>query len=86
VTDTDEGTPTFERDIKRLFRESDRAAMVDFFDLWSYGDVKANADAIVAAVRGGVMPCDAPWPSEEVNLLQRWIAGGMPETKDPLPG
>jgi hypothetical protein len=86
VTDTDEGTPTFERDIKRLFRESDRTAMVDFFDLWSYDDVKANADAIVAAVRGGVMPCDAPWPGEEVNLLQRWIDGGMPETKDPLPG
>jgi hypothetical protein len=86
VTHTDEGTPTFERDIKRLFRESDRTAMVDFFDLWSYDDVKANAHAIVAAVRGGVMPCDAPWPGEEVNLLQRWIDGGMPETKDPLPG
>jgi hypothetical protein len=73
VADTDEGAPTFEGNIKSLFRERDRAAMLGFFDLWSFDDVNANANAILAAVRGGSMPCDAPWPSEKVNLLQRWL-------------
>ena len=86
MTDTDEGALTFEGDIKSLFRERDRAAMLDFFDLWSFDDVRANAEAILAAVRGGSMPCDAPWPSEKVNLLQRWLDSGMPETNGPLPG
>jgi hypothetical protein len=86
VTDTDEGAPTFEGEIKSLFRERDRAAMLTFFDLWSYDDVNANADAILAAVRGGSMPCDAPWPSEKVNLLQRWVDSGMSDTNGPLPG
>jgi hypothetical protein len=86
VTDSDEGAPTFEGDIKSLFRERDRASMLHLFDLWSYDHVNANADAILAAVRGGSMPCDGTWPSEKVNLLQRWVDNGMPETNDPLPG
>ena len=86
MTDADEGAPTFEDDIKSLFRERDRAAMLEVFDLWSYDDVNANADAILAAVRGGSMPCDAAWPREKVNLLQRWVDRGMPETNDPPPG
>jgi hypothetical protein len=71
--------PTFESDIKPLFRESDREAMSAAFDLWSFDDVKANADAIVGAVRSGSMPCDLPWPKEQVDLLQRWIDGGTPQ-------
>jgi hypothetical protein len=86
VTDTDEGAPTFEGDIKSLFRERDRAAMLGFFDPWSFDDVNANTDAILAAVRGGSMPYEAPWPSEKVNLLQRWLDSGMPEMNGPLPG
>ena len=86
MTDTDEGAPTFEGDIKSLFRERDRAAILGCFDLWSFDDVNANADAILAAVRGGSMPCDAPWPSERVNLLQRWLDSAMPEMNGPLPG
>jgi hypothetical protein len=58
VTDASDGAPSFEGDIKSLFREQDRGAMLDFFDLWSFDDVKTNADAILAAVRGGSMPCD----------------------------
>ena len=88
MTDTDAGAPTFEGDIKSLFRERDREAMLDVFDLWVFDDVRANADAILAAVRGGSMPCDAPWSSEKVNLLRRWVDSGMPnrETNDSLPG
>jgi hypothetical protein len=75
----DTTAPTFDSDIKPLFRESDRDAMIAAFDLWSFGDVKANADAILGAVRSGSMPCDARWPDERVDLLQRWLDGGAPE-------
>jgi hypothetical protein len=68
-----DAAPTFENDIKPLFRESDRNAMMAAFDLWSFDDVKANADAIVGAVRSGSMPCDMQWPQAQVDLLQRWI-------------
>jgi hypothetical protein len=76
---TDTTAPRFEMDIKPLFRERDRGAMLRAFDLWSYEDVKANADSIVAALRGGSMPCDSPWPEGQVDLLQRWVDDGMPE-------
>jgi hypothetical protein len=68
---TDMTAPSFETDIKPLFRERDRGAMLRAFDLWSYEDVKANADRILAAVRSGAMPCDRRWPEEQVGLLQR---------------
>ena len=71
--------PTFDSDIKPLFRESDREAMMQAFDLWSFDDVKENADAIVGAVRAGSMPCDMEWPDDQVDLLQRWIDSGMPQ-------
>ena len=70
--------PGFEQDIKPLFRESDRDAMIQAFDLWSVADVRANADRILGAVRSGSMPCDMEWPEAQVDLLQRWIDGGTP--------
>ena len=76
MTDSDNGAPTFGGDVKPLFRERDRGAMLSHFDLWSFDDVKANADAILEAVRTGSMPCDAPWPADNVELLQRWIDRG----------
>ena len=76
---TDTTVPTFDSDIKPLFRESDRDAMIRAFDLWSFADVKANADAILGAVRSGSMPCDMEWPEDRVELLQRWIDGGTRE-------
>jgi len=76
---SDATAPTFESNIRPLFRESDRDAMAAAFDLWSFDDVKANADAILGAVRSGSMPCDTPWPEEQVELLQRWIDGGTPQ-------
>jgi hypothetical protein len=76
---TNTTAPTFESDIKPLFRESDRDAMISAFDLWSFDDVKANADRILGAVRTGSMPCDMKWPEEQVEILQRWIDGGAPQ-------
>jgi hypothetical protein len=72
-------TPGFEGDIKPLFRESDRRAMLFRFDLWSYGDVSANAGDILRAVRAGVMPCDGAWPGDRVDLLDHWVRAGTPE-------
>ena len=40
---------SFDADIKPLFREKDRDSMLRAFDLWSYADVQAHADAIALA-------------------------------------
>jgi len=71
-------TPSFEHDIKPLFRERDRGAMMSAFDLWSHDDVIANADAILDQVRSGGMPCDSAWPSDQVVLFERWVQAGTP--------
>ncbi len=74
------GTPTsYESDIKPLFREKDRAAMARAFDLWSYDDVVAHGKAIAQRLEEGTMPCDRPWPKEQVGLFERWLAQGAAE-------
>ena len=70
--------PSVANYIKPLFRESDRTAMLSAFDLWSFDDVTSNSHRILAAVESGSMPCDGPWPDEQVDLLRRWIVGGTP--------
>jgi len=67
---------SFERDVKPLFRERDRGAMASSFDLWSYEDVSANADAILGELESGSMPCDGPWDAERVETFRRWAQGG----------
>ena len=71
-----ESAPSFAADIKPLFREGDRAAMKFAFDLWDPNDVAAHADAILAAVEEGAMPCDQAWPAADVDKLRSWLAGG----------
>ena len=68
---------SFDRDVKPLFRERDRGSMSSHFDLWSYDDVSANADAILAALESGSMPCDGPWAADHVETSRRWVQGGM---------
>jgi hypothetical protein len=68
-----EQRPDFAVDVKPLFRESDRATMRGAFDLWSEDDVLAHGPAIAARLREGTMPCDAPWPKEQVALFERWL-------------
>jgi hypothetical protein len=70
---------TYAADIKPLFREKDRSSMLARFDLWSFQDVKGNAPRILAALRGGTMPCDGAWSDESINLFAQWIEGGMLE-------
>ncbi|HEX6540046.1 MAG TPA: hypothetical protein VF155_12790 [Candidatus Dormibacteraeota bacterium] len=68
--------PSFQRDIKPLFRRKDRRSMGSSFDLWSYDDVSLRADTIAIRVRIGQMPCDGAWPPEKVALFQRWVDAG----------
>ena len=67
---------SFARDIRPLFRPSDRASMDFAFDLWDVDDVRSNADAILERLQDGSMPCDDTWPRERVELFGRWIATG----------
>lgn len=73
-----DASPSFASDIKPLFREHDRAAMQRAFDLWSYDDVVAHGQAIAARLRDGSMPCDGPWPGDQVTLFERWVSDGSP--------
>jgi hypothetical protein len=70
--------PGFETGIKPLFREHDRESMERAFDLWSYDDVSQHADAILARLQEGTMPCDGSWPQAQVDLFQRWAESGKP--------
>jgi hypothetical protein len=72
------GEISFERDIRPLFRETDREAMEGAFDLWDHEDVSANAHAILASVEGGAMPCDGAWPPDRVELSKSWVEAGTP--------
>jgi hypothetical protein len=66
-------------DIKLLFRERDRGAMLSHFDLWSYDDVVQNKDAILSQLVDGNMPCDGSWPADRVELFRSWVAEGTPK-------
>jgi truncated hemoglobin YjbI len=72
-----EESVSFERHVKPLFRDRDRKSMKFAFDLWSYDDVRANAQPILEQVKAGTMPCDGTWPEEWVVAFERWIDTGM---------
>jgi hypothetical protein len=61
-----------------MFRELDRESMQSHFDLWSYDDVSEHADAILARLRAGTMPCDGAWPDTDVDRFQHWAESGKP--------
>jgi hypothetical protein len=69
---------SFERDIRPLFRDGDIDAMSWAFDLASYDDVRANGEEIYERLADGSMPCDRPWPSEDVERFRSWIDAGSP--------
>jgi CDGSH-type Zn-finger protein/truncated hemoglobin YjbI len=69
----------FARHVKPLFRDRDRTSMKFAFDLWSYDDVRANAQAILERVKAGTMPCDGQWAPEWVEVFERWTRSGMAE-------
>jgi CDGSH-type Zn-finger protein/truncated hemoglobin YjbI len=65
--------------IRPLFRAMDRGAMRFAFDLWSRVEVAEHAEAILARLRTGSMPCDGAWPPEWVAVFARWMDDGKPE-------
>jgi hypothetical protein len=69
--------PSFERDIRPLFRDEDVESMSFAFDLRSYDDVSANAEEIYERIEDGSMPCDAEWPADQIARFRAWIDGGM---------
>ena len=71
-----EGAVSFAADIRPLFREKDVQSMSRHFDLTSFEDVSTVADRILGRLRAGSMPCDGEWPSEQVDLFERWIQTG----------
>ena len=70
---------SFAKDIRPLFRDTpDVETMKQMgLDLSSYSDVKAKADGIYAKLDEGAMPCDEPWPKNQVSLFKRWMDEGM---------
>jgi hypothetical protein len=70
--------PSFERDILPLFRAEDIEVMSFAFDLSSYADVREHAEEIHSRLADGTMPCDGPWPEENVARLRAWIDAGTP--------
>jgi len=71
---------SFERDLKPLFRESDRATMLSVanFDLWKRDDVADNSRAILPRLERGSMPSDEAWPADQVETFRRWVEAGPP--------
>ena len=70
---------SFERDIRALFRDEDVDAMLFAFDLSSREEVREHAEEIHARLVEGTMPCDAPWPEQDIGRFREWIDAGMPD-------
>ena len=68
--------PSFDTEIRPLFRERDRDSMESHFDLWSQDDVSQHADAILARLEDGSMPCDREWPEQQIQRFRDWVEGG----------
>jgi len=69
---------SFERDILPIFRPQDVEEMSWAFDLSSHEEVSDNAEEIYERLSDGTMPCDAPWPEEDVERFRQWIDAGTP--------
>ena len=74
------GELSFEQDVRPLFRERDRGAMLSVanFDLWRRDDVAEHSQDILGRLEDGSMPCDQAWPNEQVAVFRRWVEAGMP--------
>ena len=70
---------SFANDIRPLFRDTPDVDTMQSMglDLSSYDQVKAKAENIFARLEDGSMPCDGPWPKEQVSLFKRWMDEGM---------
>lgn len=69
---------SFAAEIRPLFRTKDVESMklARSLDLSSYDAVSAHADAILARLQAGNMPCDGAWPPDQVLLFAKWMSDG----------
>jgi hypothetical protein len=75
---------SYAKDIYPLFTDKDVRGMSKFFDLRSFGDVKARSEQISDRIRGiggSVMPPpppngDGPWSQEMIDLFEAWVKEG----------
>ncbi len=49
-----------------------------WFDLWAWEDVRDSAALILERLQRREMPCDDPWPDEQIALFRRWLEAGCP--------
>ncbi len=75
---SDQGGPSFERDIRPLFRDKDRQRMEFAFDLWNHLDVTENAGQILERLEDGDMPCDGAWSQDQTGMFRAWMDAGSP--------
>lgn len=70
---------SFAKDIRPLFRDSpDVDSMKDYgLDLSSFTDVKAQAEEIYSRILDESMPCDEPWPKDQIAKFKQWMDEGM---------
>jgi hypothetical protein len=69
---------SFAADIRPLFRDKDISEMLFVFDLSQYDDVRTNAAAIYERLADGSMPCDEPWPADQIEVFRQWLDEGSP--------
>jgi hypothetical protein len=72
---------SFAANIRPLFRDGDVECMKPagvHLDDAAWMSVPTNAQNVLNAVSSEAMPPDAPWPKEQVALLQQWIDAGYP--------
>ncbi len=60
-----------------MFREYDQTEMEWAFDLWSFEDVRDNAEMILERLESGTMPCDGPWSEGQIDRFRQWVRDGM---------
>jgi hypothetical protein len=70
---------SFAKDIRPLFRDTPDVDTMKRMglDLSSYEDVKEKAAGIYSRLEDRSMPCDGPWPTEQLSLFKRWMDEGM---------
>ena len=64
--------PSFDENIKPMFRPGDVSCMHWAVDLTSFESVKTNAQKIADRLSDGSMPPDGPWPPEKIQTFRNW--------------
>ncbi len=63
----------FEQDVKPLFSDLERKALLWAYDLWDYTAVTRHATEILKKAEDGDPPFDPRWPEERIAALRSWI-------------